>query len=91
LINYNGKTIIIATYKRAKILKIKDEEVIIKQGKYRFTVKLIKKNSFDLKAPKLGQMDRIIKESAECVVSYCIFRIIPARHLGNCRPLPKGR
>lgn len=21
----------------------------------------------------------------------CIFRIIPAKHLGNCRPLPKGR
>ena len=69
-INYNGKTIRIATYKRAKALKIKDEEVIIKQGKYKFTVKLLKNNSFDLKAPKLGQMDRIIKESAECIVSY---------------------
>ncbi len=69
-INYNGKTIRIATYKRAKALKIKDEEVIIKQGKYKFTVKLLKKNSFDLKAPKLGQMARIIKESAECIVSY---------------------
>ncbi len=24
-------------------------------------------------------------------IPICIFRIIPARHLGNCRPLPKGR
>lgn len=69
-VNYNGKTNIIGTYNRAKALKIKDEEVIIKQGKYKLTVKLLKKNSFDLLAPKSGEMKRIIKESAECTVLY---------------------
>ena len=69
-VNYEGKTNIIGTYNHAKALKIKDNEVIIKQGKYRLYITLLEKNAFPLCAPNLGKMDRIVKESAECKVRY---------------------
>ena len=69
-INYNNKTIKIGTYKFAKVVKIENNSVIIKQGKYKLYISLIKKNELPLKAPISGKMDRIIKESAECTVNY---------------------
>lgn len=64
---YTGdKTKIFGTYNFAKALKIKDREIIFKQGKYRLTGKLIESYEFPLAAPNLGKMERTIKESAEC-------------------------
>lgn len=73
-INYKDIKLRIGTYKFAKALKIKDSEIIIKQGKYKFIVKLLKKNAYDLAAPKLGKMDRIIKESASATVRYILYK-----------------
>lgn len=69
-VNYNNKTKIISTYNHAKAIKIKDGEIIIKQGKYKLYITSLERNEHPLKAPNLGKMDRIIKESAECKVRY---------------------
>ncbi len=60
----------IATYLGAKVVSISNNEIIIKQGKYKLIAKLIKDNSKDLKAPVNGNMIRIIKESIMCRASY---------------------
>ena len=49
-------------------------EVVIRQGKYILCVTQIEKNEFPLAAPVTGKMDRIIKESAECVVRYRLMK-----------------
>ncbi len=73
-INYNNKTKIIGTYNFAKAKRIKDGEIIIKQGSYKLTIKLIKRKEYPLAAPNLGSMERTIKESAECVAYYKLER-----------------
>lgn len=69
-INYNGKTKKFGTYNFTKVIKLTEEEIIIKKGKYKLYINLIKENDYPLKAPTLGKMDRIIKESAECIIKY---------------------
>ena len=73
-IYHDNKIIRLGTYYFARALKISDNEVIIKQGKYKLFIKLIKRNEFPLKAPIVGKMDRIIKESAECIVEYKLLK-----------------
>lgn len=64
----------IGTYKFARALKIKEDEIIIKQGKYKFILKLLKKNAYSLAAPKNGKMDRIIKESIESKMNFKLYK-----------------
>lgn len=65
-----GKEYRIATYLGAKQEKIENGEIIVKQGKMKFTAKLIEKHALPLKAPTRGEMSRIIRESASCRASY---------------------
>lgn len=60
----------IATYLGAKIRYIGDNTVIVSQGDYEITAKLIKKNARPLYAPENGRMKRIIHESASCRAYY---------------------
>jgi hypothetical protein len=73
-VNYNGKTIRIATYNNAKPIKIRKNEIIVKRGKYKLILKVIDNNAYALKAPKSGNMDRIIKESAKCTIRYIFMK-----------------
>ncbi|MBQ7669882.1 MAG: hypothetical protein IJS45_04075 [Clostridia bacterium] len=66
----NGKEYRIATYKRARTVCIKDGEIEIKQGKLRFSAKLIEKAAHPLSAPSAGAMIRTIRESASCRAAY---------------------
>ncbi len=66
----NNKEYRIASYLGAKILKIENGEIIIKQGKMVLSVKLIKKHSLPLFAPVGGKMNRTINESLACRASY---------------------
>ncbi len=66
----DGKEYRIATYLGAKIKYIGDNTVIVSQGDYEFTAKLIKKNAHPLYAPVNGAMNRIIHESASCIAYY---------------------
>lgn len=70
IILYKGKQYRLATYKGAKIISFKKDEVILKQGKYKLKAKLIKYDAQILKAPQNGQMNRDIMESINCHVYY---------------------
>ena len=60
----------LATYLGAKVLKIKDREVVIRQGDLTLTAALLDNSSFPLRAPVLGQMSRTIGENASCLAYY---------------------
>ena len=60
----------IATYLGARITQVNKNTVIIKQGSFEFTAKLLKKNAQPLAAPSNGDMCRTIHESASCEAYY---------------------
>lgn len=66
----HGKEYRLATYLGARLKKISDGEIVIRQGKYLFSAKLIEKNAHELKAPVSGNMRRTIHESAVCRALY---------------------
>ena len=66
----DGKEYRIATYLGAKLKHIGENTVMVKQGAYELTAKLIHKNSQPLYAPENGRMSRIIHESASCIAYY---------------------
>lgn len=70
IILLGGKEYRIATYLGATVKHIGNNSVIVKQGKYTLTAKLIEKNSYPLYAPENGKMSRTIHESASCKAYY---------------------
>ncbi len=62
----------IATYLGAKLKKIGENTVTVRQGNYQLTAKLIEKNGQPLYAPDNGVMNRTIHESASCKAYYCL-------------------
>ena len=69
-VQYRGREYRLATYLGAKVVKIKDGEIVVRQGKNIFEAKLIEKHAHPLLAPKSGAMTRTIRESASCRAAY---------------------
>lgn len=67
---WKGREYRLATYLGAKVLKIKEGELVIRQGKMILRAKLIKKCAHPLLAPVSGAMSRTIHESASCLAYY---------------------
>lgn len=67
----DGKEYRIATYLGASISRIGKAEVIVKQGGYSLTARLLERNAQPLLAPVNGSMCRTIHESASCKAYYC--------------------
>ena len=65
-----GKEYRLATYLGAKAVKIKDGEVIVKQGRFCLTVKQLGLPGHPLQAPVGGAMTRTIHEHPACRVYY---------------------
>jgi hypothetical protein len=63
-----------ATYLNAKVIKNKDNEIVIKQKDMIFKMKLIQKNSHPLLAPQNGSMLRTIHESASATLHYTFIK-----------------
>lgn len=70
IVMIDGKEHRIATYLGARVSRLGRNYVTIKQGSYRLTARLIKKNSHALSAPVNGSMCRTIHESASCTAYY---------------------
>lgn len=70
VILWQGEEYRLATYLGARAEKIGDGEVVIRQGKYTFSARLIKKRAHALNAPVSGNMVRTIHESASCRAAY---------------------
>ena len=75
IIAWNKKEYRFATYLGAKVKKIEEKVVVIKQGNYQLTVKLLENVKHSLYAPKGGQMVRIIKENIACRAKYRLERL----------------
>lgn len=70
VINIHGKEYRLATYLGAKTRIIAGGEIIVSQGGYVFSAKLIEKQAYPLNAPLNGNMVRTIHESASCRAAY---------------------
>ncbi|MBR6044294.1 MAG: hypothetical protein IKP47_01535 [Ruminococcus sp.] len=66
----DGKEHRIATYLGAKVIKLGDNSVTVKQGNKVLTATLIEKRAHPLAAPVSGSMIRTIHESASCTASF---------------------
>lgn len=66
----HGKEYRLATYLGSKVVKIKDGEVIVKQGRFCLTVKQLGLPGHPLQAPLGGAMTRTIHEHPSCKVYY---------------------
>lgn len=60
----------IATYLGARIVSIGSSTVVIRQGKYTLSARLIESNHQKLNAPVNGKMTRTIHESVSCKAAY---------------------
>ncbi|MCI8554729.1 MAG: hypothetical protein HFJ80_07290 [Clostridiales bacterium] len=69
---YGGREYRLATYRGAKIEEWSPFGAVIRQGKYRLEVKLLKEQRQALRAPAEGRMQRIIHESL-CAEVCCRF------------------
>lgn len=72
VVYWNGKQYRFATYLGAKVMKIKNGTVMIRQGNMILTVKQIEKKEQSLYAPVNGKMQRTIHESPACKAMYCL-------------------
>ena len=70
IVMLGGKEYRIATYLGARIGRLGEDSVTVRQGNYRLTARLIKQNSQALSAPEHGNMCRTIHESASCRAYY---------------------
>ena len=66
----NKKEYRLATYLGAKLLKLQNREVVIRQGDLTLTASLLAGSSYPLRAPVFGEMSRTIKESASSLAYY---------------------
>lgn len=60
----------LATYLGAKVVKIKNGEIIVRQGRFCLTVKQLCPSGHPLQAPVCGAMTRTIHEHPSCKVCY---------------------
>jgi len=69
-INYKGKEYRMSTYNFGKIKKYDKEHIVVKKGKYVLEIKLNTEGGFELKAPEIGKMSRMIKENVSVPTSF---------------------
>ena len=74
VIHLHGKEYRLATYLGAKVLYIKNGEIVIKQGDYIMTAALLDRKAYPLKAPADGAMKRTIRENISCHARYRLLK-----------------
>ncbi len=70
VIFWRGKEYRLATYLGARVVRLRNGEIVVRQGNRRLHVKQLEKASQPLRAPCCGAMDRTIHEHASCKVAY---------------------
>ena len=70
IVHLRGKEYRLATYLGAKAVKIKADEIIVRQGDFTLTVKPQEQSGHPLRAPVGGAMVRTIYEHPSCKVLY---------------------
>ena len=70
IVHLRGKEYRLATYPGAKVVKLKADEIIVRQGTFTLTVNPQKQSGHPLCAPVSGAMVRTIHEHPSCKVLY---------------------
>ena len=70
VIQLDGHENSLATYLGARAEKIRDGEIVVRQGKMTLTATLLEESAHTLKAPQTGVMARNIRESVTCTGRY---------------------
>lgn len=73
IIHHQNNHYLFASYYGAKITSYKNNYLAIKQGRFFFDAVVQNRSSNNLIAPKLGNMNRQITESAKCNIRYRLF------------------
>ena len=68
---WRGREYRLATYLGAGAARIRNGEIVVRQGDMVLSVRLLEKKSHPLFAPVSGAMCRTIRESASCRAAYC--------------------
>lgn len=74
VVRMDGKEYRLATYLGARAVKIRDGEIVLRQGALTLSAALLEKSAYPLRAPGAGGMSRSIRENVSCRAEYC-FRI----------------
>ena len=74
IVQMNGEEYRLATYLGAKVIRLQDNQIAVRQGNLMLTAQLLGKNAFDLQAPKAGAMDRLIRENVSCPAYYRFYQ-----------------
>lgn len=72
IIQMDGKEYRLATYLGARAVKVKEGQVIIRQGALTFSATLLESSGHPLHAPQNGAMVRTIRENISCRARYCL-------------------
>lgn len=70
IVMIDGKEYRITTYLGARVRRLSNNMVVVRQGKYTLSAKLLEANSQNLQAPVMGKMIRTIRESVACKAWY---------------------
>ncbi len=70
IVQLHGKEYRLATYLGAKVLHLKNREIVIQQGNFIMTAILLDEHANPLKAPRNGVMTRTIRENIVCRAQY---------------------
>ena len=74
VIFFRGKEYRLATYLGGKAVKIRDGELILRQGDLTLRAKLLEQESLSLQAPKDGNMIRSVRENPSCKAHYSFYQ-----------------
>lgn len=74
VIQYHGKEYRLATYLGVKVLCCTDKRILLKQGKYRLSIKIDAPAGLRLRAPDKGKMTRTILENASCPAEFIFYK-----------------
>ncbi len=69
-VHWQGREYRMATYLGARAVRVRDGEVVIRQGRRQLTVRQLEKKGHPLAAPVGGNMSRTIHETAACRAYY---------------------
>lgn len=71
VVRFHEKEYRLATYLWAKAVKIRDGQIVVRQGQLSLTAARLEESALLLKAPACGAMTRSIRENVSCRAKYC--------------------
>lgn len=74
VVHYQGKEYRLATYLGVRVLCCTEKMLVLKRGRYLLKIKINAGKGQGLRAPRRGEMTRIILENASCPAEFIFYR-----------------